>query len=128
MDRPGGFIHTEIPSLAVLFDPNQGTCLRAAANRYVAFVPAVKKSWGGQKIAHVSYGYNASLSAVGDVEQLFELPRISVTELKEGFASGCGLRRIVFELSEDWQNVHHALPREGPHVPRAQIGSMQDRR
>jgi hypothetical protein len=40
----------------------------ATANRYVAFVPAVEKSWGGQKIAHMSYGYNASLSAVGNVE------------------------------------------------------------
>jgi hypothetical protein len=66
--RPRSFVHTEIPSLAVLFYPDQGTCIRTAANRYVAFVPAVKKSWGGQKIAHVSYGYDASLSAVGDVE------------------------------------------------------------
>jgi hypothetical protein len=68
LDRLRSFIHTEIPSLAVLFHPDQGTCLRTAANRYVAFVPAVKKSWGGQKIAHVSYGYDARIRAVCDVE------------------------------------------------------------
>jgi hypothetical protein len=67
-DRLRILIHAEIPSLAVLFYPNQGTCLRTTANRSVAFVPAVKKSWGGQKIAHVSYGYDASLSAVDYVE------------------------------------------------------------
>jgi hypothetical protein len=63
-----GFIHTEIPALAVLLHPNQGTCLGTASNRYVAFVPAMKKSWGSQKIAHVSYGNNAPLRTVGNVE------------------------------------------------------------
>jgi hypothetical protein len=57
----------------------------------VAFVSSAKKSWGGQKIAHVSYGYDARLRAVCDLEQFFELARISVTELKEGLACGCGL-------------------------------------
>jgi hypothetical protein len=62
------FIHTEVPSLAILLHPNQGSRLGTATNRYVAFVPAVKKSWGREKIAHVSYGYDARLGAVCDVE------------------------------------------------------------
>ena len=62
------FIHTEMPSLAILFHPNQRPCFRAAADRNMASVPAAKKNWGRQKIAHVRYGYNASRRAGRDAE------------------------------------------------------------
>ena len=74
LDRLRGFIHTEIPSLAVLFYPHQGTCLRTTANRYVGFVSAVKEGWSGQKIAHVSHGYDAPCRTVCDIEQFMEFP------------------------------------------------------
>jgi hypothetical protein len=34
----------------------------------MASVPAAKKNWGRQKIAHVRYGYNASRRAGRDAE------------------------------------------------------------
>jgi hypothetical protein len=37
------------PVPCLLFHPNQGTCIRTAADWYVAFVSTMKKSWGGQK-------------------------------------------------------------------------------
>src|ERR1700683_105366 len=67
-DRLRSFVHAEIPSLTVFFHPDQRTSLRTAANGYAASVPAVKKSWGSQKIAHVSYGDDAGLRAMCDVE------------------------------------------------------------
>jgi hypothetical protein len=68
LDKLRSFIHTKIPSLAVFFHPNQGPCLGTATNRYLGSVPAVKKSWGGQKIAHVGHGDNALRGAGGDVK------------------------------------------------------------
>ena len=66
-------IHPDTPASAALFHPDEGTRLGTACNRYLASVPAVKKSWGGQKIAHVSHRHDALFRTGSEVDQFFKL-------------------------------------------------------